>query len=77
MKKKLGNLKLDNAAGMDGIHTNILKALSEDMSLSLCMIFKKSLDEGVVLLDRRAANVVPLYKKGSTNLPNKSHFSSL
>ena len=47
---------------MDGIYTNILKALSE-MSLPLCMIFKKSLDEGVVPLDWRAANVVPLYKK--------------
>ena len=40
------------------------------MSLPLCMIFKKSLDEGVVPLDWRAANVVPLYKKGSKNLPS-------
>ena len=48
---------------MDGIHTSILKALSEEMILLLCMLFKKSLDEGVVPLDWRAANVVPLYKK--------------
>ena len=50
---------------MGGLHTNILQSLSEEMSLPLCMIFKKSLDEGVVPLDWRAANVVPLYKKGS------------
>ena len=62
MEKKLRNLKLNKAAGMDGIHTNILKALSEEMSLPLCMIFKKSLDQGVVPFDWRAANV-PLYKK--------------
>ena len=55
---------------MDGIHTNILKALSEEMSLPLCMIFKKSLDQGVVPFDWRAANVVPLYKKGSKNIPS-------
>ena len=63
MEKKLRNLKLNKAAGMDGIHTNTLKALSEEMSLPLCMIFKKLLDEGVVPLDWRAANVVPMYTK--------------
>ena len=61
--KKLRNLKLNKVAGMDGMHTNILKAVSEEMSLPLCMIFKKSLDQGVVPFDWRAANVVPLYKK--------------
>ena len=70
VEKKLRNLKLNKAAGMDGIHTNILKALSEEMSLPLCMIFKKSLDQGVVPFDWRAANVVPLYKKGSKNIPS-------
>ena len=70
VEKKLRNLKLNKAAGMDGIHTNILNALSEEMSLPLCMIFKISLDERGVTLDWRAANVVPLYKKGSKNLPS-------
>ena len=70
VEKKLMNIKLNKAAGMDGLHTNILKALSEEMSLPLCMIFKKSLDEGVVPIDWRAANVVPLYKKCSNNLPS-------
>ena len=56
MEKILRNLKLNKAAGMDGIHTNILKALSEEISLPLCMIFKKSLDEGVVPIDWRPAD---------------------
>ena len=51
VEKKLRNLKLNKAAGMDGIHTNILKALSEEIILALCMIFKKSLENIVVLLD--------------------------
>ena len=55
MEKKLRNLKLNKAAGMDGIHSNILKTLSEEISLPLCMIFRKSLDEGIVPLDWRAA----------------------
>ena len=63
MEKKLWNLKLNKAAGMDGIHTNILKALSEEMSLTVCMIFKKSLDEGVVPLDWKAADVDLCTKK--------------
>ena len=70
VEKKLRNLKLNKAAGMDGIHTNILKALSEEISLPLCMIFRKSLNEGVVPLDWRAADVVPLYKKGAKNNPS-------
>ena len=70
VEKKLRNLKLNKAAGMDGIHTNILKALSEEMSLPLWMIFKKSLEQGVVPFDWRAANVVAMYKKGSKNLPS-------
>ena len=48
---------------MDGIHSNILKTLSEELSLPLCMIFRKSLVEGIVPLDWRAADVVPLFKK--------------
>ena len=35
VEKKLRNLKLNKAAGMDGIHSNILKALSEEISLPL------------------------------------------
>ena len=67
---KLRNLKLNKAAGMDGIHTNTLKALSEEISLLLCMIFRKSLDDGVVPLYWRAADVVPLYKKTVKNHPS-------
>ena len=40
VEKKLRNLKLNKAAGMDGIHSNILKTLSEVISLPLCMIFQ-------------------------------------
>ena len=70
VEKKLRNLKLNKAAGIDGIHSNILKTLSEEISLPLCMIFRKSLDEGIVPLDWRAADVVPLYKKGAKNHPS-------
>ena len=68
VEKKLRNLKLNKAAGMDGIHTDILKALSEEMSSLLCILFKKSLDEGGVPLDWRAANVVHMYEKGANNI---------
>ena len=34
------------------------------------MIFRKSLDEGIVPLDWRAVDVVHLYKKGAKNLPS-------
>ena len=70
VEKKLRNLNLNKETGMDGIHTNILNTLSEEMSLPLCMIFWKSLDEGVVSLDCREEDVVPLYKTGTKKLPS-------
>ena len=77
VKKKLRNFKVNKAAGMDGIHSNILKTLSKEISLPLCMIFRKSLDEGIVPLDWRAADVVPLYKKGVKNHPSNDRPISL
>ena len=75
VETKLSNLKQNKAAGMDGIHTNILKALSEEISLPLCMIFRKSLDEGVVPPDWRGA--VPLYKKCAKNHPSNYRLVSV
>ena len=64
MEKTLWNLKLNKAAGMDGIHSNILKTFSEEICLPLCIIFRKSLES-----DWRAADVVPLHK-GAKNHPS-------
>ena len=63
MERKLKNLKLNKAAGMDGIQTNIVKALLEEICLPLCTRFRKSLDEEVVPLDWIPPDVIPLYKK--------------
>ena len=69
IEKKLHKLKPNKAAGVDDIHSSMLKELAQQLSLPLSMIFKKSLDEGIVPQDWRLANVVPLYKKGDKSSP--------
>ena len=41
----------------------------EKLSDPLSILFRRTLDEGMVHMDWRAANVTPLYKKGNKSTP--------
>ena len=62
VEKKLNRLNVNKASGVDGIHPSLLRELSEQLSGPLSILFR-TLDEGIVHIDWRAANVTP-YKKG-------------
>ena len=64
VKDILDQLKESLAPGPDGIHAKVLKECSENLAQPLYLIFRKSLDEGVVPDDWKQANVTPIYKKG-------------
>ena len=55
--KKKKNLSIDT--------TKILKELHHEIAPILTLIFNLSLETGVVPIDWRTADVVPVYKKGS------------
>ena len=57
-------LNKNKAPGVDRIHPSLLRELSKQLSGSLSILFRRTLDEGTVPADWRAANVTPLYKKG-------------
>ena len=46
VRKKLSNLNPCKSAGPDGIHSRILKELSDELALPLSIIYSKSLKEG-------------------------------
>ena len=60
---------MNKTSGVDGIHPSLLRDLSEQLSGPLSILFRRTLDEGMVHTDWRVANVTPLYKKGNTSTP--------
>ena len=61
----LQGLSPNKASGPDEISPKILKELHHEIAPILTLIFNLSLETGVVPIDWRTADVVPVYKKGS------------
>ena len=53
--------------GLDGISPKILKETVQQISTPLAHMFNMSLQEGIVPLEWKEANIVPMFKKGSRN----------
>ena len=66
--KKLQNLRVHSAPGVDGIHPKFLKVCSQELCLPLALIFQKSMKEGRLPSDWKRTNITPLFKKGSHEL---------
>jgi hypothetical protein len=65
VKEQIRKLKVDGAAGPDGLGPLVLKKLMDQIAEPLAVIMRTSLKEGVVPEDWRSANVTPIFKKGS------------
>ena len=63
---KINNMK-GKSPGVDGISPKILKETVEQISTPLAHVFNMSLQEGIVPLEWKEANIIPLFKKGSRN----------
>ena len=66
--KRLSALREDKSAGADDMSPRLLKYISNEIAHPLTVIFNLSLQEGIVPLDWRTANVTPIYKKGTKSL---------
>jgi len=53
----------------DGIGPRVLQELQDELAPALAVVFKKSLNAGVVPKDWLEANVTPIYKKGTKSPP--------
>ena len=69
IKKLLGALKPNKAAGPDQLTPRALKEARNSIAPILQVIFTKSYESGQVPEDWKTANVVPVYKKGAKYLP--------
>ena len=59
---KINNMKENKSPG-----ERILKEIVEQISMPLAHVFNMSLQEGIVPLEWKEANTIPLFKKGSRN----------
>ena len=66
-------MKDNKSPGVDGIAPKILKETVEQISKPLANVFNMSLQEGIVPLEWKEANIIPLFKKGSRNKYGLSH----
>ena len=60
---KINNMKENKSPGVDGISPKILKETVEQISTSLAHVFNMSLQEGIVPLEWKEANVNSLIQK--------------
>ena len=82
--KSLKSLKLNKAAGVDGLESTDLKNIGESLVLPLKILFKRSGEKGEIPEDWKRANISALFKKGSKKDPGNyrpvsltSHVSKL
>ena len=61
------NRKENKSPGVDVISPKTLKETVEQMCTPLAHEFNKSLHEGIVPLEWKESNIIPLFKKGSRN----------
>ena len=67
--KHLLKLKPKKASGPNGFGSNMLKDLSEELSVPLSMLFNQSLRQCTVPSDWKTANVSPIFQKGTKSDP--------
>ena len=67
---KINNMKENKSPGVDGISPKILKETVEQISTPLADVFNMSLQDGIVLLEWKEANIVSLFKKQVCNRPS-------
>ena len=60
-------MKDNISPGVDGIPPKLLLEIVEQISIPLATMFNLSLEEGVVPLEWKEANTIPLFKKRSRN----------
>ena len=64
---KINNMKENKSPGVDGISPKMLKETVEQISTPLAHVFNMSLQERIVPLEWKEANIIPLLKNVSRN----------
>ena len=66
--KAINELSQTAAPGPDGFPAIFLKQCKEELSIPLCILWRQSLDKGVVPDELKRCTITPIYKGGSRSL---------
>ena len=69
--KVVMKLKSNSCPGPDGISVFFVKKILAHIANPLCLIYNRSLNEGVLPEDWKQAYIVPIYKKGNPQLASQ------
>ena len=69
VRDKLLGLHTDSAPGPDGFHPRVLRETAVAMAEHWARLFRSSVDSGSLPSDWRMDEIVPVFKKGSKQLP--------
>ena len=64
---KIRDMKDNKSPGVDGIPPIYTLEILEQISIRLATVLNPSLEEGIVMLAWKEANIIPLFRKGSRN----------
>ena len=59
---KINNMRENKSPGVDGISPKLLNETVEQINMPLAHVFNMSLQEGIVSLEWKEANSIPLFK---------------
>ena len=74
---KIKAMKDNKSPRVDGIPPKLLLETVKQISIPLAKVFNWSLNEGVVPLEWKEANIIPLFKKGVKKQGRKLQTSEL
>ena len=69
VKSLIDDLKERSSPGPDGINNKVLKEIRDVIAYPLFVLFRQSLDEGIVPRGWKDSIISPIYKKGSKSAP--------
>ena len=68
IQKTITSLPSKTSHGHDGISNELLKKLNQSISFPLCLIFNKSIEQGIFPTQMKIAEVIHLYKGKEHNM---------
>ena len=77
VKNLIDGMRENAAPGPDGIPPVILKMLRDEMAEPLAILFRRSIDDGMIPDEWRDAQITAIYKKGSKSEPDNYRGVSL
>uniref|UniRef100_A0A7M5UV05 Reverse transcriptase domain-containing protein n=1 Tax=Clytia hemisphaerica TaxID=252671 RepID=A0A7M5UV05_9CNID len=66
--KAINELSPSSSAGPDGFPAMFLKKCKDELSVPLCLLWKKSLEIGLVPTELKKCTITPIHKGGSRSL---------